>query len=529
MNSERYITVLIVDDEVLVRVGIKSLLNWEDLGFTVIGEAENGERALKMVKTFEPDLVLTDIKMPRMGGLELIRKVKNLGLKTEFIILSLYDDFSYAQKGIQLGARDYILKMEMKEESLKETLLRIRPQLRKRDKSMSKDLRDRSDLVLKNRESMLRSLIISDYSIEFGSCLHPVEKNIFCIYLRVVSIKGIIFTSDEKTGFRIPLFNLMEDVLSEFPHSFLSHIRFMEFAVLYSPESVSLLKDSKLKILELIDSFIKALNQYMNLTAIVGVAGPEHSIDCVNGLYRRARGIIEEAYVYPGGSVVIDFEKKEDNQEYSLDYQTSLNSILHRLHQIDFPGAAYHIDEFSSLLSKQSRVEKGVLKIICYKIADAFRISHAVSLKDNFLVVSKDIESLSSIDEFQCWLKRTTEVLLSLSGESAKVSPVILKAVRLLDAHYTENLTLTDVAEYLDISSGYLSQILKRELGKGFSDYLTELRIKKSSELLLKTDETVQNIAEKVGYENVYYFSRVFKARTGQSPREYRKTCIEKS
>ena len=108
--------VLIVDDEILARAGIKALIDWEKYGFSVIGEASNGQIAFEKIKEMKPDIVITDIKMPVMNGIDLIRATKKISQEISFIVLSAYNDFEYVKEAMKEGAKDYILKIQMEPE-----------------------------------------------------------------------------------------------------------------------------------------------------------------------------------------------------------------------------------------------------------------------------------------------------------------------------------------------------------------------------------------------------------------------------
>ncbi|MGL1894474.1 MAG: response regulator [Spirochaetaceae bacterium] len=521
------ISVLIVDDEVLARVGIKSLINWEELGCSVIGEAENGEKALELIRKFRPELILTDINMPLMDGLELIKRVKDEGILSEFIILSSHDNFSYAREAIKLGARDYILKLEMKRDSLKETVKSVMPFILQNRKKQVDTGTTADESLNINIETMLRKVILSEYSEDFDKYIEPITSNIYCIYLRTVSIKGKVYSPDEKSALKTPILNLLEDILTDYKNGLVCSIRPMEFVILYSPDlENNNLRESNLKNKELVSSILETLKNYLNLTGLLGVSGPAENAESVNKLYREAREKIEQYYIYPGGSVLSDFKYSAELKTLTIDYKKDLETFSHRIHQLDFLSASEILSKFIKLFHNKCKVEKGVLKIICYQIIGSLKLYAAKEMKKQNSSIQRSLDSLSTLEEFIKWFQDTKDILSQLTTESSTVSPMILKALKLIENHYMEELTLTDLAEYLELSTGYFSQQFKKELGKNYTDYLADFRTSHASELLLNTDKPVHKIAEEVGYDNIYYFSRVFKSRTGLSPREFRKSYI---
>ena len=519
------ITVLIVDDEVLARVGLKSLMNWEELGFVIVGEAENGEKALTMIEELNPDLVLTDIKMPLMNGLELMKKTRRRFPAVEFIILSSYDDFKYAREAMLLGAKDYILKLEMDKISLKTILLRIKSDiLHKTGKKKKGPLIEREKSAMENQ--LLKEQILS-HSLQDGiELLFPYDKNLYCLYIHVASSKGKLFTADEQSTFQAPIINFMKEILLDHNQGHICSIRPMEFVLIFSAEHINS-REERLEVRSLIARIQELLKNYFNLTGIMAVSGPKDSLESLNSLYKEARDLVDKEFVYSCGTILPQGTYGDTQPLISFKQEKYLEHFDHFLRQFKLTDAAEMVGKLEKSLIPGGRVDKGRIIMTCYHIRLALKGLNLEYEEENEISLLKQPEYLFTLEDIKAWLKNAAILLRDCSIETPMVSPLIRKAVTLIEEHFTEELSLTDIAENLDVSSGYLSQQFKKELGKNFSDYIIDKRTGHAAQLLIKTDLPIQKIAIQAGYENIYYFSRVFKQRKGQSPREYRKTQLK--
>lgn len=155
--------VLIVDDEALVRIGLKTTIDWENLGFTIIGDAANGEQAFELYQKYNPEIIITDIRMPKKDGFYLIEKIREINQKSKILVLTVYDEFSYVRKALKLGADDYILKTEIEDEELEDLMLKLKEELKK-DFSEEEIFNQKNKKMI--QKSLFNRIIRNDFNLD---------------------------------------------------------------------------------------------------------------------------------------------------------------------------------------------------------------------------------------------------------------------------------------------------------------------------------------------------------------------------
>lgn len=393
----------VADDEPKIRKGIEKILDWSEFNIEIVGEAEDGEIALELIKKKKPDIILLDINMPFLNGLALLQKLRDIDNKSIIIIISGYDDFSYAQKALKFNVFDYILKPVNKRD-LEEIIVKAINELNKieRQNSYLAWIKEQ----LSENKDILQKTFFSEW---FGNKLtdQQVLKEIKFFNIEFGSNVGIIVTKlVEKLNIEV-----IEEKWNP---------ELLEFAI------ANLLKDK--------------------------------------------------------------FEELEPKFIFNDDKR---NIIL-----------ISKINNMSEWLSESNHIEAEITKYLkCNVLIEQANVNNGVlGIKNEYI---KIINSLN---------------------EKKKCSPMVLLTIKYIeDNYYSNDLNINNISETLEVTSSYLSKILKKETGQSFIDYLTNIRIKKAMYIMEDPTIKIYDVAELVGYSNQHYFCRAFKKVVGISPTEYKR------
>jgi two-component system, response regulator YesN len=386
--------VLIVDDEPVIRFGLKASVDWEAEGLYLIGDYPNGEEALKAIESVQPDILITDIKMPLMDGITLMKHAIERYPHIKVILVSSYNDFEYVREGLRLGAVDYILKPTLEPEDFLQLL-----------RNTIKKLHEE-----KNIESKLSQIEDSNLSEERRRIENEIKR---------------VILSEEK-----------QLIIENFPQWLQNDFIFV----------------------------------YMEMNQVVRVE-MEHDL-----LYKTY--ILDEIQT-------LFYRKIRNGISFSIG-DTKMLFLIEKYKQ-----------EFEIVESLKKLIEDET----------NFRFAFSYLTVSNITLIGKSFLQLQ-----QAINKKS----LSTDNE------IIDKALDFIHQHYTEEMTLRRIGEYVHISRNYFSIIFKRHLDKNFIDYVIELRVNKAKELLAQTSLKIYEVAEKSGFRDVKYFSKAFKRLTGLSPVDYR-------
>lgn len=505
----------IADDEIDVREGIRYLLDWEKLGFYICGEGKNGQDTLEQILKSHPDVVLLDIRMPRLSGLEVVKQAKERGFKGRFIILSGYSDFSYAQEAIRYGVTCYLTK-PIDEDELEKAVLEARDSIQSEQETRKKlvQYRDRaresilqdilcnkaSYALLDYHDIMLESpvyqvVLYTNYNQEsfqttwdFASILRLANKNHNSLdYIRMENQNVIIL----KGEFALNRFQeLIKHHISQ-PQkgSPLDSLFLTCGRPVYAPEQIHIsFEDAKLLMKR---RFFCRFNQ--------------HVLGC--------RDLPKAPWDLPENTVPEDIYSQRISDYIQSGNRHMLLSVLDEL-----KDHLYHTDTEISLL-------KHFLADIMIQVKSI--ITHTYGTMDipfpSNAAIMSTIEETYYLYEILQFFTIQFEMSMNAIGSPTRESVMdgILQYIR---HNYQENLKLGTIAELFGYNSSYLGKVFSKATGKNFNSYIDEVRIENSKKLLLNHDYKVYEISQLVGYTNVDYFHKKFKKYVGMSPAEYRKS-----
>lgn len=516
-------SVLLVDDELYSRKGLIKLIDWEACGFHIIGEADNGEDALELIEQLEPDLVITDIRMPVLDGLGLIREVITENTADPvFIIISGYDDFQYAQQAVRYGVHDYVLK-PIDEVEFAETLTRLSEKL-KRDQ----DEKQRNESLLTG--AMIESLIMNEADESFVAEWEErlMLKKTDRLYYVFVELNDHHPWSDSNEEISLARFKeLVQQALQRMTggsQPFYLHEHRSRVGVLV-PSTV--LEDYNNDIHTFGRSLIRSLQVDEGRVFLYAGRPVEHLAD-IRHSYESAKEALLYKYVKDDSGIIIYDEGSLPALQYiGIDHE--LNARLqeqieeHQLLQLeDSIDLMFHNFREKSYAPEAVKMNihqavSGIIRIINNMNGQERSLSSMAPLADwhDLNLSLKELKRL-----FKLFALESSDYIAELRKEQQKGD--IQKIRSYIEANFRENISLKTIAAHFYINPVYLGQLFKKTYGLYFNDFLLQLRINEAKRLLRQTDLRIYEVAERVGFGNRDYFVTKFEKIEQITPSEYR-------
>lgn len=499
--------ILIVDDERMICEWLSFCIE-SNPSCELVGIAHNGEQALAMFRESGADVVFTDIKMPVMGGLELLKKVKELSPKTMVVILTAFAEFGLAREAIRQGGDNYLLKTEMNNQSFQEVLKELE------DRGCGSGAHSSAELESTGQQHSIVSEILKKGHIldkedisKLKSCnIRWRDKGLFALAVpKHQLLKGFVLPEDQM----------------------IRHVAGFE----YDCRTYVIVGNMERNLSEL--KKIQLLHDFAN--AIVGKNQCMVGVSTITDALARVTDIIAEAVCGLGlgyylgnikawGSPVPGSQVKQTCERWEEYYRRQRRE----LYELD--GSAFYrkLSEVMEVSETERAVPVSTLTAFC---CNAMEMAHARFGHEDAQMMyhlMKDIkmaacESVSFQEVKEKILDFVNLVLTDQDIDVGKLSRGVASAVVYVRKHYRESISLEQISQEVHLNSEYLSRIFKEEVGCTYSSFLSETRLKKAAYLLSHTSERIQKIAEQVGYPNVSYFSTTFKKRYGINPYEYRR------
>ena len=524
--------VFLVDDEIVVREGIRSNFPWEETDFVLSGEAPDGEIALSMLQDVKPDILITDIRMPFMDGLELCRQVSRTMPWIYIVILSGYDDFAYAREAISLGVKEYLLKPVSGQE-LRTVLERIADRIQE-DKRQQASLNAYREQMASSSRFLREKLLSELYG---GANCERVLKSARSMQMNLLAnhyLVMLLSPSPEPDG-EAALFSA-QSVLERLAEgsggaAHLCRI-FLGGGVEYT---LLVMGDTSADLDERAYGLAQAARYDVERSAgvklLVAIGEDVGSLGEVSRSLSNAREIMERLKqskaendprrimgaqdVRPEAELTLpDMDAAPLIEQLRYATAADVDGILSRYAAGLGDSAAqsvmmanYFFVEIMLAASRIVRDSQGVPQEV---IPEAFRAQNSMLTVEEVLPLCRDM------------LEKA--VAFRESRGSARYGSVIRKARAFIDEHYADsNVTLRDVASHVALSNNHFCTVFSQEMGVTFTEYLTAVRIARSKELLASGGMRTSDVAYAVGYNDPHYFSYLFKKNTGLSPRDYRK------
>ncbi|MFG1732221.1 helix-turn-helix domain-containing protein [Paenibacillus sp. 843] len=531
MSNPEAISLCIIDDIKSVVDGLTAM-NWEEQGIRVAGVSSNGEEGLTLINGLCPDLVITDIRMPIMDGLSMLRLVLEENPGCKVILISGYADFEYAQQAVQLGAFDFVVK-PFTEEDMMSAVLRAKAEVMdERSKRLS--LRDMEN---KLRESMpaLRqeyfALLISHrtsweeaserwefLNIELeprGFVVMLIEIDRFREQVAEQSVK-------EMELIRFSLLNIMQETLAHYAHSVLFRARHDQYLAVLNDSGPS-------SPIEIAEQCCRNIERFTKFTVSVGVGGRVEEISGLPDSYRQAHRALSHHLFTEGNAAIMydDIPQSGSQEPLALEYKDELLLALRS-------GNAVRTDAILSAISEalQKRISRQnadyLLSLYDELAASAIRTLYEMVPYSEIQPMIQKFRTIQGTAGLPlASLQRQLHALCTEGAELVRRNSlsegqkVIYNAIGYIKGRLSEDITVGECAAHVHLSASYFSSLFKQVTGMTVTQFITSERIHKARQLLVEGAQ-VQEVAAAVGYEERRYFSEMFKKITGQTPSEFR-------
>ncbi len=513
---------LLVDDEPIMKIAFRKLINGNKKGFKLVGTASNGLEALQFVDKQPIDIIVTDLKMPHMNGIKLIKALKNNKFDGSILVLSSYSDFDLVREALLAGAQDYILKGNLTADILLNQLEKASENIDKIRKEVTQ-----YDRIREQNESLMRINILKEYFLSSQPLDIPLPQKIindFDNSRNEFWLFNILLWQNNsvKTKRKIPITGIVDILMSIFaeanPDCLSIHNN--EFLCIV-PAAPFLAKDihpeDKAKQIE------RQIQRYFDLQTTIILPQAIKNIHTAHEKYRLCRSVqnicfykSKHIFLYPE---IISFS------DIPADWN-SMQTALHIQKLFSTLGTNGVADYLEDILTQCEDIPVNPMSVrgFFYRVMQKIH-SAAFEMSNDEAVMSAGTKVLESTSEEalkQMLMELLPELLTrTLPPDYSKYKKEVKQALLYVRFHYTEKITLNDVAKAVNLNPSYLCRLFKKETNKSLFEYITALRMEKAAKMIVQGNKYIKEIAASVGLEDQFYFTRIFKKYHGVAPSEY--------
>lgn len=505
-------TVLIADDEAEVLKGLKRIVNWEALGFSICGEAQNGTDALERILILRPDLVLLDIRMPRMTGLEIIQTAKEHGYTGHWIILSGYSEFSYAQTAVSLGVDGYLLK-PVDEDELADTVRKVHNRIQEERENST-----RLQVYRSNARLSILSDLITGRKV-------PESFDLQDLHLDADQYRIVICERYDRSSYC----DYWE--LSDLLNLTSPELRNACETVNISQQKITLLRGSRI-----IRLFSRLLEHYKTVGPQEGSALNSMFLICGRIVqysselpmsYEDTCKLLAKRFFCEKGQHILtetDLPQEErpagDLSKLSAEFAGRITAVLLTRSRLRLAETLHQIEQELYQYSAEANDVKQALIDLLLRIRQNLAergILSGFPFPGNAEIM-KEIPSRDYLYEIIQWISEQFSRCMDHQGAD------LVEDIRYYILHnYQQNLRLENIAPLFGYNVSYLGKLFTKKTGESFNGFLDQVRVEKAKELLRDPDRKIYEVAELVGWSNVDYFCKKFRKITGITPSEFRK------
>ena len=546
--------IFLAEDEVVVRETIKRMIPWEELGFELVGEAADGEMALPLLIRQQPDLLITDIKMPFMDGLTLARLAKKEIPGLKVVILSGYDDFNYAKQAIGIGVEDYLLKPITKN-ALIERLSEIRSRYEheKTQKEYYEKFQREMQAYEKNSSRDFFEALV-DGSMDMMEVYKRAEKLGLDIVAEAYNV--LIFTMncdedfsgqrDEYSSWEAESLELLENFFAGHSSAMLFRSNIFSYGVLLKGQRETIEENTR----ACVDEIRKILSrQDGRWEWFLAVGQSVERLSQIQKSYHTASRAFSQRYLYDEN--ILYYDEMETMEHPGGQAETEDNAYLQKVDVNALNPAILQKFLSNGLQEETENFVKDYFYAIGQEPMESLVFRNYVILNVRFSVISFikglgcDTNEMESADTEEvlaesgknmesaiAYAKKMISQAIEIRDQNSgnKNRSILKTAVDFIDSHYMEeDISLNTVANVANVSSNHFSALFSQNMGQTFIEYLTTLRMNKAKELLRCTGMRSSEIAGEIGYKDAHYFSYLFKKTQGMTPSDYRKAREEKA
>ncbi|OMD23386.1 hypothetical protein BJP48_26885 [Paenibacillus odorifer] len=521
--------VMLVDDEPIVKVALRTMIPWEELGYMICATASDGVEALTLVDKFNPHIIITDLKMPNMDGLQLIKELNNRGFAGKILVASNHGEYELVREALVLGAVDYMLKISMKTGDLiylleKSTKL-IQEQLQSRQQQETQ-----TQLLQHNLKSV-KNALLKDYFTDPYYDVRQLEQHdaiTFAFsesscYLFYITFEQNNATHNERQNHISVSFieNIILDILETVDQLEIIQLESNGLLLLISCDT---LDDHQIIRTDFIQRVIRLIKMYISITPTIVFSDP------VRG-YAEAKRTLErckESLLIQFYNEITIIDPKDVHLKDTLDFEDVHDFSTQLIQNWKLSGVEAVTQATQQFLdickSKQinpAETKKFIVNCLHYlPLCDAHLIVEDPKLLKNYIeniASSKRTTDVLSIMElvFQLFSHQKQQIVTTHNRD-------VKQAIDYINTHYQKKLTLSLIAKHVNLSENYLSRIFKEEVGQSIIHYINTVKMEKAADLILKGNPYIKEISTQIGIHDQFYFTRLFKKHFGVNPSEYK-------
>ncbi len=531
--------VFLVEDEIVVREGIRKNIHWEQYGFIYAGDASDGELALPLIRQIKPDLIITDIKMPFMDGLELIKLVREELPRTKIVIISGYDDFSYAQQAIRMGVEQYLLKPIIKEKMV-EVLIALQKKMeteQQQQEYLARFQHEAQEYETFSRRRFFEQIVTGGLSVseisETGKTM-GIDINAPCYNIVLFSLNSTGYDGSTPESYTDAL-AAVQDEVNQF---IVSHSEYIAFRWNVTTYAV-LIKGGQDSIAQMTDDCAQSIQSRCatagrDVDWYIACGTPVSRLSAVPACFAEASRILSYRYLCPKEHILSEASIRDFRKKDGLQTDTDKKEIdPERIRNFLSSGEGEEIDRFIDQLLQSVGEDALAMPLFCrylsltaYFAATEYLDSIGCRTESFWPSELRPKDNTTTPEDARLYASQVMKQAIELRDSESKKQQrdLLTQAIDFIDKHYPdETISLDRVAREVNISPNYFSAMFSQEVGQTFVEYLTGKRISEAKRMLRQTDKRSSEIAFAVGYKDPHYFSFVFKKVSGCTPSEYRR------
>ncbi|MDF2837117.1 MAG: hypothetical protein K0Q63_2757 [Paenibacillus sp.] len=529
--------VVVVDDEILVRVGLKTFVPWSEHGFRLVGEAANGREALELIRREGCEILLTDIQMPEMDGLTLLENIRAEQLEMHIIIMSNHEEFNYVRKALQLGAADYLLKLTMEPQELEQKLLALRDKIMQERKLQSREREMRREISANSREARekrFRDILVKSCSpAEIRECMSAYGYNdnswtyhVACI--RIARYEQVMadnrYKSEKLLAYSVS--NILMEILKSRAQGELVELDNGRFALLsvVPPD-------------DMLNEMAESVKLYLDLDLVIGLSEPCADVRSIQVARERAELALDAAFYDGVGGVYAYSQVAHWEQADNAPLIVPIEKFARLIALRDERGLQEAMREWAAAIGNRRCWSPERVKESWIQLVHSFSSSLPDPEGDVYSFPPyRDqypyhaIRTAETLDDLQEWLTGWIPALIDClkTRSQRRWRPEVQTVAELIRANFDTTLKVSNLARQVGFNEAYLSALFKKETGETIMDFTIRLRMGKARELLKQPGVKIYEVSEAIGYSDANYFTKLFKKMEGLHPQDYRKRYFGK-
>lgn len=527
------VKVLLIDDEAPIVNNLKIVIPWSEMQIDIVGTARNGAEGLDAVRAYEPDIILCDIRMPVMDGMEFLREIRKMGVEAEVLMLTGYQEFEYARIALQHGVRDYIVK-PINYEELQQTVSKLADEIRSRQQKKKQEERRWGKVIRLAFEKMLFDVLMGFSSgsppllMQEGDI--PAERLTYAVLL--VDLDGyaqrtVSWVDSERKLWNFAVRNVLQDAIQEEGLTYaVLQMREGEWAVLiqFGPERAEAMTSEMVCWAQDIQ---QAVREHVKMTVSLAWDQGPVPMAALSHTYKRLQRVL--VWASEDEQLLSVDEGSMARQVASVSEWHLVEEIVSGMKQNDKRNVEQGLHSLQTSLSYMS--EQSIMRVE--------KFLHYVVI--HLLREMRELEFIQAQQEEEVWnklqhslsVKDLMNVITDLVGNTKEHAMnkksgelLMISAKDYIHRHLGSDIGIEELADYLGISCSYFSMLFKNYFGETFVEYVTRQRMELATSMLRMTDKSIAQIGMLVGYTERRYFTRVFQKYTGMTPSEYRESRV---